>query len=111
MGFDWRRDATLESVAETEDTCISWPGHQTPLCLTRCVLTRCYDELPWDRGDRRIVLIERIQQDRSLLDFSQKISHLEGPEVNLSINVSFLISVDYAPVHSIPLLRIEVPNS
>jgi len=30
--------------------------------------------------------------------------------VNLSINVSFLISVDYAPVHSIPLLRTEVPN-
>jgi hypothetical protein len=30
--------------------------------------------------------------------------------VNLSINVSFLISVDYAPVHSILLLRTEVPN-
>jgi hypothetical protein len=31
--------------------------------------------------------------------------------VNLSINVSFPISVDYAPVHSILLWRTEVPNS
>jgi hypothetical protein len=40
----------------------------------------------------------------------EKISHLEGLELHLSINVSFLISVDYAPVHSIRLLRTEAPK-
>jgi len=38
-----------------------------------------------------------------------KISYRGGSEVNLSINVSFLISVNYAPVHFIPAWT-EVPR-
>ena len=48
-------------------------------------------------------------EDTDNLGAEQKMSYRGEPEVNLSINVSFLISVNYAPVHFIPAWT-EVPR-